>query len=149
MVSDHKIRQELFHHLNPHPSDVNIDVPVKQMDDDQLAKHAIDYFSNATHEILYPAKSYSVAVIYSHLLELYFGVPFDTSIRDDNLLFGNDLHFKSYQLNPDVYDTIINTARLGTGLQYNLPQVKATTDYFLQEFFLNPNPYFTNANLHK
>lgn len=150
MVSDHKIRQQLYHHLNPNPSDLNIDVPVIERTDTDLALHVIDYFTNSGHEIEYPAKSYAVAVIYAYLLEKYFNVPVDTSLKDPNLLFGNDPHYVPYQENPDVYDIAMRVLTIDCdGLPYYLPQVRATVDYFDQEFFITPNPYFDNANLHK
>lgn len=149
MVSNHKIRQELFHHLNPHPSDLNVDIPLVEMQPRQLANYVIDYFFDPVHIILYPAKSYAVAVIYSMLLEQYFSIPIKTSLRDPHLLFGNDYHYRPYQHNKEVYDIILKHMNGFHGLVYEVPQVGATVDYFLQEFFINPNPYFDNTNLHK
>ena len=149
MVPEHKVRQALYHHLNPNPSDMNLGVPYKSMNDRQLAFHVIDYFLNSDHEICYPAKSYAVALIYAHLLEKHFIIPFDTSLRDPELLFHNDPFFVPYTDESYVYNKAISHLQLYDGLQYNLPQVAATVEYFDQEFFLTQNPYFDNANLHK
>lgn len=153
MVSNYKIRQELFHALNPNPGDLDVVIPYDHVKSDELAFQVVDYLLNKDHVISYPAKSYAVAVIYAHLLEQHFGVPFGESLNDPMLLYGNDPHYVPYTDDPEVYHTIHQNVCLDEGITYGLlhefPQVVATVDYFNREFFINPNPYFDNANLHK
>lgn len=150
MVPEHKLRQQLYHHLHPNPSDLNIDIPIVEMVGRELAFHIIDYFNNSGHEISYPSKSYAVAIIYAHQLEKQFNILFDTSLRDPELLFNNDPYYVPYQEATDVYDVVLRYLEVNCdGLPYYLPQIRATVDYFDQEFFITPNPYFDNANLHK
>lgn len=153
MVPQHKIRQELFHHTNPDPGDLGVIIPYRHLESAELALDVIDYFLNNDHVISYPSKSYAVAIVYAHLLEHHFGIPFMDSLSDPLLLYGNDPHYTHYHNNPGVYDIIHQTICTRNGIQHDLlhqsPQVIATVEYFNREFFININPYFDNANLHK
>lgn len=143
----------MFHVLNPDPGDLDMVIPYVHMTPPELADHTRDYFLNPDHKISYPAKSYAVALIYAELLVKYFGIPRVESLRDPELLYGNDPYYTTYQNNPSVYDLVQQNMQLVDcmryGLLYEFPQVVTTVAYFKREFFINPNPYFDNANLHK
>lgn len=151
MVPEHILRQQLYHHLNPQIDDMRLNVEYVEESDTNLRHRIIDYFFNKNHKISYPSKSYAVAIIYSHLLELCFDVPFKDSIRDPELLFNNDPYYQPYDNKSEIYDIVLRHIKLEAfpGLQYHLPQVNATVNYFNEEFFIIRNPYFNNANLHK
>lgn len=148
MVPEHKLRQQIYHQSSI-VTDLNIPIPYIKMDDTTLAFHVVDYFYNPSHELCYPAKSYAVAIIYAHLIDRYWRLPMKMGLMDPGLLFFNDKHFVPYHLATDIYDTIFQFLDIEEGIKYNFPQVRATVEYFNAEFFINENPYFNNANLHK
>jgi len=118
VVPEHKLRQQLYHHLNPNPSDLNIDIALLAVEGAELASGIIDYFVNANHKIVYPAKSYAVALIYAHKLESIFNIPVKVSLNDPELLFNNDPYFIPYSNASNVYNIVLNHFKAhGNGLQ--------------------------------
>ena len=145
MTTDYKLRQEMFHHLF-NPDDRIEEHPwlYRYSTQQQLVDDIKDYFTVPVETLLYPSKSYAVAVIYAKLLRKYFGVPVLESLRDPDLLYGNDKFFEPYQtgFSADVYNSVIFLP-----FNVDLPQVAKTIEYFKQEFFLYPNPYFNNSSI--
>ncbi len=106
--------------------------------DDQIVDYGIKYFNEELSELVYPAKSYSVAIVYSYLLAKNFGESFFDSLNDPDLLCQNDIYFKPYSAAKLTYDKILN----GIGffeatfaLNENLSQIKTTTSCFHEEFY--------------
>ena len=148
MLNDHKIRQEMFHRLEPYDD-------IIEQEDYDLRMPAIipevisgvrDYFTKPLDTLIYPDKSYAVAIIYATLLERYFGVPLMKSLEDPDLLFGNDQYFVPYEpiITRLIYDEILDEF---PPFDEEIPQVAATINYFKREFYLVPNPYFDNTTL--
>lgn len=130
--------------LDQHPHEV-----VLYNSRDDLIDDIVAYFSEPQEVLKFPAKSYAVALIYATLLQRHFGVSFDQALSDPDLLAGNDKHFLPYgEHTAAIYDGALfrlknkSNFRLEDEDQVQLPQVKATIDYFKREFYLVPNPYF-------
>ncbi len=146
-MSDHKLRQQMFHHLET-TDDWLGDKGYVVVDSHkrQLVDQIIDYFSVVLSTLIYPAKSYAVAIIYAKLLEEHFGVPFYEALNDSDLFMGTDKFFVPYDRAKEIYDPAIAFME-ANGLHTNLPQVAKTIEYFKKEFYLTPNPYFANTDL--
>jgi len=88
--------------------------------------------------LVYPEKSYAVAMVYAKLLEKYFGENFYEVLDDQDLLLG-DKYFVRYSKNKEWYDKLIATMdewKLWDFENSKLPQVQATITYFKKEFQL-------------
>ncbi len=148
MKPEYKLRQEMYHSLYPvddrigeggHPWAYCID------DDDRLVQDIVDYFTvEISHVLLYPSKSYAVAVIYAKLLNKHFGIPVLEALKDPKLLYDNDRFFVPYEAggSAEIYNRVLLKP-----INWDLPQVKTTVQYFMKEFLLVDNPYFDNSNI--
>lgn len=139
----YKANQLSFNMINKSTDDILHPCDYKVITDvNKIIQYGIDYFTinMDKNNIVYPAKSYSVAIIYSILIEKYFNVPFFDSINDDFLFVGTDMFFKPYSESKHIYDEIIKNAfdnRLEiNALNVNLPQINTTINYFNQEFYI-------------
>lgn len=145
MQKDYKLRQRMYHHLESIDDYIDgehyvvVDVPGAE-----LIEQILSYFQRPVKQLIYPAKSYAVAIIYARLLNQYFGVPTHKALDDPDLFLGNDKFFVPYGRAKFVYDVILER---NLSINTSLPQVRATVDYFMKEFYLVPNPYFDNADL--
>lgn len=111
--------------------DIRLDVTVKEMSAPRIMKTVVRFFEEGS-ELLYPAKSYFVAIVYAKLLEKHFGVPFMDALNMDDLL-PDDKWFLPYRKAKVIYDGVL------TGIPEDflkLPSTKKTTAYFMQEFLL-------------
>ena len=111
--------------------DIRLDVTVKEMSAPHIMKTVVRFFEEGS-ELLYPAKSYFVAIVYAKLLEKHFGVPFMDALNMDDLL-PDDKWFLPYKKAKVIYDGVL------AGIPEDflkLPSTKKTTAYFMQEFLL-------------
>lgn len=97
---------------------------------DNVEDQVVDFFL-AESELIYPAKSYFVAIVYAKCLEKYFGGSFFEYLNDPELL-PDDTYFKTYSQDKFTYDNIIN--RIGDIWQY--PSICKTVNYFKKEFLI-------------
>lgn len=97
---------------------------------DNVEDQAVDFFLTES-ELIYPAKSYFVAIVYAKCLEKYFGGSFFEYLNDPELL-PDDTYFKVYSQDKSTYDNIIN--RIGDIWQY--PSICKTVNYFKKEFLI-------------
>lgn len=97
---------------------------------DKVEEQVINFFLTES-ELIYPAKSYFVAIVYAKCLEKYFGINFFESLNDPELL-PDDTYFKVYSQDKLTYDNIIN--RIGDIWQY--PSIRKTVNYFKKEFLI-------------
>lgn len=139
-MKEWKVNQEVFHRTNI-PTDWTSDKKVVVSTHD-VVEDIVQYFSVELGDVLiYPAKSYAVALIYSRLLSKYFNEEFYTALNDPMLLFGNDKYFVPYYKDIKTYDQAIlriSTIRDAWDVENSrLSQVQATTAYFKQEFLLS------------
>lgn len=97
---------------------------------DNVEDQVVDFFLTES-ELIYPAKSYFVAIVYAKCLEKYFGGSFFEYLNDPELL-PDDTFFKVYSQDKSTYDNIIN--RIGNIWQY--PSICKTVNYFKKEFLI-------------
>jgi hypothetical protein len=135
-----KSRQEYFHQnfvINDYFDNMSSsDKPIVYREGrEQILKYALEYFEQDQSELIYPAKSYCVAMIYSFLLHQYFKTDLRLALADADLLFNNDPYFEPYtDHNAFIYEALIYKTK--SGLPLNLSQVKVTYDYFHKEFLI-------------
>ena len=99
-----------------------------------LADRIVDYMTNPDDRLIYPTKSYAVAIIYAKLIEQHFGIDMMESLDDPELLYDNDKHFVKYSDDKYVYDQVLS--RIPYEIRFDLPQLHATKTYFEQEFLI-------------
>ena len=110
--------------------DVNLPHTFEYISDAHVVKQTIKFFIEGS-ELIYPAKSYFVAIVYAACLEKYFKVPFFSALSEINLLPDDD-YFTSYMYKPDMYDEILNY--IGDIWQYK--SIEPTVAYFKEEFLI-------------
>lgn len=77
------------------------------VESEELVNNALHYFREATFPLYYPAKSYSVAIIYAFKLFELYGIGIYDALRDEDLFLGQDPFFVPYDEDPDTYDAIL------------------------------------------
>jgi len=77
------------------------------VEDEELVDNALKYFESATFPLIYPAKSYAVAIIYAFKLKELYGLDIYTVLDDADLFLGQDEYFVPYSQDPATYDAII------------------------------------------
>ena len=135
-MKDYKIRQILYNRLNPHDDLIGEKIIIKSNREDIIKLGAL-YFKQNLDQLYFPAKSYSVAIIYSFLLSNHFGEDFFSSLDDPDLLGGNDRYFVTYNQDKQTYDLILQEIGLfspGFELDLSVDQVAKTVEYFSKEF---------------
>lgn len=139
-MKEWKVSQELYHRTHL-PTDWT-DGKVVIVSDQPLVPEIVKYFTVELGDVLvYPAKSFAVAMIYSRLLSKYFDEDFYTALNDPALLYNNDQYFVPYYKAIKTYEDAIlrvSTIRDAWDVE-NSPfsQVQATVAYFKQEFLLS------------
>ena len=137
-MQEWKNRQAIYHRMNT-PDDLlstkSIIVREYDADDEDLIDDIIDYFYTPSDLLIYPAKSYAVALIYTQLLVDYFDENFYTVLNDEKLLYGNDSYFVPYHNAKHIYDTVLSHVALS--FENPTPQVQTTIDYFKEEFYIS------------
>lgn len=98
---------------------------------ENLEEQVVKFFENGS-ELIYPAKSYFVAIVYAKCLERYFGEDFYQSLNDNDLL-PDDKYFQPYTADIDTYNTIL--ASIGDIWQYK--SIEKTVGYFKKEFLVD------------
>lgn len=112
--------------------DINLPYTVRAYDSDEaLIKEIVSFFINGS-ELIYPAKSYFVALVYAKMLEKYFGVDFYKALEDKELL-PDDIFFVTYNNSREIYDSVLKI--IGNPLNYESSE--KTKQYFYQEFMIN------------
>ena len=136
-MKEWKVRQQTYHNFNdlddllsskPH----TITTPTET----ELISDIVEYFTIPVSQLIYPSKSYAVAIIYSKLLGTYFNENFYESLNDPHLLYNNDKYFKPYDSDKPIYDKVLSNIDLDFGSDIP-PQVVTTIDYFKKEFYID------------
>lgn len=104
---------------------------IKAMTDDQLVDMVVFFFKTES-SLIYPAKSYFVAIIYAGLLEHYFHISFFEALNMNDLL-PDDKWYVPYLKNRKVYDRILNEIPKDF---LSLLSTKKTINYFKEEFLV-------------
>jgi hypothetical protein len=120
------LRRELA--LNTYtPDDVNLDCCETL---DNIPQTVIKFFDTSS-ELIYPAKSYFVSIVYASALHKHFGGQFIEYLSCFDLL-PYDIFFKPYTESSKIYDEILKHIDIKNIL--TLPSTQKTYNYFLQEF---------------
>jgi hypothetical protein len=101
----YKEYQQLYQMLvTEHPDDfANMEI----VEEEELVQNALKYFDHATFPLIYPAKSYAVAIIYAYKIKEVYGVPVLTTLDDPDLFLGQDPYFVPYSADKETYTDII------------------------------------------
>jgi len=140
-MKDWEVRQQVFHRLNRFHPDQVTDERVEYMSDwsdDALVERIVEYFAVAPSKVVYPAKSYLVAIVYARLLSHFFKEDFYVALDSANLLYGNDPYFKRYSDHKHVYDAVLE--RIGLDFDMSASEIPDVQDYFLEEFQIESDP---------
>lgn len=133
----YKNRRKLFYLLNNKFDDKNLNYKIIENCNNEQLYNIIQHFFINESELIYPAKSYYVAIIYAWLLNYYFGEDIIKSLDSDDLLNNDDKFFIPYSKNKELYDRLI--ANIIPNLDNNLydNSIKKTVYYFKQEFLIH------------
>ena len=112
--------------------DTDLDYTVKTNgSSEELAGEIVNFFITGSR-LIYPAKSYFVALIYAKMLEKHFNENFYDCLSDKELL-PDDCFFVPYNKNRNVYDAVLE--KIGNPLDYGAAE--KTIKYFYQEFLID------------
>lgn len=125
-----KRKRQLSYLMNEF-DDVNLPYVV---DYHNIAETVIDFFKTES-KLIYPAKSYFVAIIYAYLGGIYFNQNFYVLLNYEHLL-PDDRFFVPYLKDKATYDKIIEAIDPFYML-HAYESIKTTEAYFKQEFLLN------------
>ena len=127
---DWKYRRKLSYLINDF-NDTGLDYTAKKYSsDEELVNEIVDFFISGSR-LIYPAKSYFVAIVYAKLLEEHFNENFYDCLDDEGLL-PDDYFFVPYNRNRNVYNAVLS--RIGNPLEYKAAE--KTKEYFYQEFLI-------------
>jgi hypothetical protein len=131
-MEDWKIRQEIYHRINPiHTDDLN-NFTIELTDD--VVKYAVEYFNSRDLGWVYPSKSYMVGICYARFLAEQFGGRPLEYLEDPDLLYGNDPYFVEYSRDPKTYHQIL--IRVGWEFDVTKGMVPDVYEYFKEEFMI-------------
>ena len=129
-MKEWKIKQEIYHRLNPEHEDAaeNFDYTISE----DIIDNAVKYFKTDDIGWIWPAKSYMVGICYARWLsEQYGGRPLDY-LNDPELLYNNDPYFKPYSDDPHTYVRILD--QVGWDFDNDIGVVPAVRRYYDMEF---------------
>jgi hypothetical protein len=127
MIDELKNRRKLSYLMNIW-DDVNLPHKINY---DNISEQVINFF-NTESQLIYPAKSYFVAIVYAKCIEKWFNIPFYDSLNDIELL-PDDKWFVPYYKDKKTYDEII--CNINEIWEYS--SINKTVDYFKKEFLIN------------
>ena len=108
-MKEWKLKQEVYHRLNPTHSDMLMDKEISLIwDEQETVRFAIKHWHERVDKFIYPAKSYCVAVCYAKWIERDYGDNFWDLLNDPNLLYSNDPYFEVYKDKKHIYNPIIS-----------------------------------------
>lgn len=130
-MKEWKVRQEIYHRLNPeHTDDLkNFDVEISE----NIIDNAILYFKVTDIGWIWPAKSYMVGICYALWLSKDFGGDPLDYLNDPELLYNNDSYFKTYNEDPETYDAILKNIN-GWEFDNSIGVVPQVRHYYDLEF---------------
>ena len=101
----YKQYQELYASLVMEHEDAFCKMPWEESS--EIVQPALDYFKEQKFPLIYPAKSYAVAIIYATLIEKEYGFPLRETLNDPDLFLGQDDFFVTYDQDPFNYEAIL------------------------------------------
>lgn len=81
------------------------------VESEELVENALNYFREAKFPLVYPAKSYAVAIIYAFTLCDLYSIPIRTILDDKDLFLGQDPYFVPYSCDPTTYEAIMSALK--------------------------------------
>lgn len=132
----HKILQDIFYSLHANDIDDEITDLDHHVNEQQIVHHCLQQWYENDAPLVFPSKSYNVAVIYARLLEHYFKCPAQEYLQDPLLLHGRDQFYQPYAEYPELYDHLLETITYESIVASENPSVKKTIGYFNQEFMV-------------
>lgn len=122
-----KYRRMLSYHLNKW-DDKNLEYTIDTKD---VKSQVVDFFKHGS-KLVYPAKSYFVAIVYAKCMEKYFNQDFYVNLDDFELLV-DDKYFVTYSNDQKLYDEILE--EIGDIWQYE--SINKTVEYFKKEYMVD------------
>lgn len=118
--------------------DVNLPREVYQCSAEELVNTVVNFFVNGS-ELIYPAKSYFVAIVYSACIMKHWGKYFSDItdvLRCEDLLVDDD-YFKPYNEETcSIYNEILSWFEHERVEVLSLPSTDKTQKYFIEEFLV-------------
>ena len=107
-MKEWKLKQEVYHRLNPTHKDTLNDKEIYLIwEDNDIILNAKRHWVEQVDRFIYPAKSYCVAICYAKWIERDYGDNFYDLLNDKDLLYGNDPYFEIYKGKEHICDPII------------------------------------------
>lgn len=102
----YKEYQKLYNELVRKHSDdfAEMDIVIEE----ELVENALKYFDQPVFPLIYPAKSYAVAIIYAACLYDHYGYDMRESLDDPDLFLGQDPYFVRYGEAKETYEQILD-----------------------------------------
>lgn len=126
----YKRRKEVY--LYTEFDDVNLEYKYIPMDKEDLILQVFEFFKNGSL-LIYPAKSYFVALVYAAAIEKYFHIDFFEALDSKELLF-DDKYFVPYSKAKDIYNAVIFCMNGHEQILNYVDAIHPTIDYFKEEF---------------
>jgi len=102
---EYKQYQRLYNQLvTEHTDDFSL---MEYVESPEIVQNALHYFKGQFFPLIYPAKSYAVAVIYAYLIFKEYGIPIRDTLMDDDLFLGQDEYFVPYYKDSASYEQIL------------------------------------------
>lgn len=121
-------RRKLSYLMNDF-DDVNLPCIIKEDATDQEIIDTVVKFFRTESQLIYPAKSYFVALVYAYCIQVTANISYIKALDWDDLLI-DDRFFKPYSEAKHIYDAIIE--QIGCPLNYKAAE--KTVNYFGAEF---------------
>lgn len=132
----YKEYQYLYRDLVKEHDDAIDKVPFVETENTVVEKvrGAMAFFRSEAFPIIYPGKSYGVAVVYAtHILRDY-GIPLRDTLHDPDLFLGEDPYYVTYDQDPDTYEAILEAlTEFGEADYTQLGWAKQTSIYYRLE----------------
>lgn len=111
--------------------DINLEHEYIDLKGDRLTDLVIEFFVGGS-QLIFPAKSYFVAIVYAACLEKYFNIPFYEALSQEDLLI-DDKYFVPYNSDKLTYHRILD--KIGDVWDYE--SIIPTVNYFREEFLID------------
>lgn len=121
--------------------DVNLPIEIlNSATDDEIADRVIEFFIEGS-ALIYPFKSYFVAIVYAACMMKYFSKYFNKDIVDplkcEDLLDKDDFFVPYNDKTNVIYNKVLRWFEKQRVEILDLPSTNKTHDYFKQEFLIN------------
>lgn len=114
--------------------DFDLPYEIVEESDKELVSRILRFFYEGS-ELIYPAKSYFVAIVYAKMLEQYFNISFYEALNQDDLLV-DDRFYCPYRFRKEIYDEVLQELPKDF---LTLESTKKTIAYFKEEFLIGTN----------